>query len=266
MPTLLKKALLIVDVQNDFCPGGSLAVPGGDSVIGPLNGEIEKFLSQGNPIFASRDWHPRETNHFKTFGGIWPEHGFKETKGADSHPAPRLPQGVTIISKGARKDEDGFSAFQGKDDFDKSLLQILKDNGVKEITVGGLATDYCVKATVLDALKHGFKVRVLMDASRAVNLNAGDGRQALLEMNNAGAMLACGNALLMSDLRRGDFIVCLNCRWDGQVSDLRSRQVSVKEEDPIEFMQCPNCDERLAIRGRINFIAIPAKVGISKQG
>ena len=189
MQTPVKKALLIVDVQNDFCPGGSLAVKGGDGVVGPLNMEIQKFLAKGNLIFASRDWHPKETNHFKTFGGTWPEHCVQGTKGAEFHPDLRLPGGVTIISKGTQKDEDAFSAFQGKDDFGKPLLDILRDNGIEVIYVGGLATDYCVKATVLDALKFGFKVKVLMDACRGVNLNEGDDIKALREMIQAGADL-----------------------------------------------------------------------------
>lgn len=193
-----KKALLIVDVQNDFCPGGSLAVTGGDWVMGPLNTEIQKFLAERNLIFASRDWHPKETNHFKTFGGIWPEHCVQGTKGAEFHPDLKLPQGVTIISKGAGKDEDAFSAFQGKDDFGKPLLDILVDNGVKEIFIGGLATDYCVKASVLDALKHGFSVMVLMDACAGVNLNENDSGKALVEMMKAGAMLSLTNASLLA--------------------------------------------------------------------
>lgn len=209
MRTPSKKALLIVDVQNDFCPGGSLAVPGGDQVIGPLNSEIGKFLAEGNPIFASRDWHPEETNHFKDFGGIWPVHCVRETAGAEFHPDLKLPNSVIILSKGMAKDEDAFSAFQGiaggtseRDALNewngKTLKDILTELGVKEITVGGLAIDYCVKATVLEALKHGFGVRVLMDACMAVNLDPADGVNALCEMFEAGAIISTTSAPLLS--------------------------------------------------------------------
>lgn len=202
-----EKALLIVDVQNDFCPGGSLAVPNGDSVVEPLNSEIKKFLAEGNPIFASRDWHPAETNHFKDFGGIWPVHCVRGTAGAEFHPDLKLPNSVIIISKGMAKDEDAFSAFQGiaggTSEWDalnewnsKTLKDILTELGVKEIYVGGLATDYCVKATVLDAIKYGFKVKLLIDACMGVNLKENDSFDAIVEMMKSGAVISvAGNRI-----------------------------------------------------------------------
>lgn len=193
-----EKALLIVDVQNDFCPGGALAVTNGDMVITPINREIDEFVKSGGLVLASRDWHPKETNHFKTFGGVWPEHCVQGTEGAKFHQDLRLPQSAIIISKGMGKDEDAFSAFQGKDDLGKSLLDILNINGVKELHVGGLATDYCVKATVLDALKHGFKVKVMIDACMAVNLDPYDGLKALRDMRAAGARFMLVNAVFLA--------------------------------------------------------------------
>lgn len=198
MQSLAKKALLIVGVQNDFCPGGSLAVPGGDQVIVPLNSEIKKFLAEGNPIFASRDWRPRKTTHFAEFGGQWPVHCVEGTDGAEFHHALKLPQDVIVVAKGFRENEDAFSAFDGVVAYGKTLLQSLREKGIEEIFVGGLATDYCVKATVLDALKHGFKVNLLIDACRGVNLNEDDSTKALIEMMKAGAMLSITSAPLLA--------------------------------------------------------------------
>ena len=176
-----KRALIVVDVQNDFCPGGALAVPGGDEVVAPLNKLIEEFLERGEPVFKSRDWHPVKTKHFSLYGGTWPVHCVQGTKGAEFHPKLTDEIHIRIISKGLG-DEDSYSAFDGTD-----LALQLERLGVEEIWVGGLATDYCVKNTVLDALKYGFRVKALKDAMRAVERKPGDGERAIEEMRAEGA-------------------------------------------------------------------------------
>ena len=184
----MKKALLIVDVQNDFCPGGALAVPAGNEVVEPLNKLAEYAKANGWLIFASRDWHPSATTHFKLYGGIWPEHCVQNTEGSAFHRGLDIKDAV-IISKGVRPDEDGYSPFDGHTDSGESFEQVLATFGVTELYIGGLATDYCVKAAVLDAAKKGFKVFLLFDACRAVNVNRDDGEKAVDEMVGAGAML-----------------------------------------------------------------------------
>ena len=176
-----RRALIVVDVQNDFCPGGSLAVERGDEVVAPLNRLIEEFLGRGEPVFKSRDWHPARTKHFAAYGGTWPVHCVQNTRGAEFHPELLDDPRIQIISKGTG-DEDNYSAFDGTD-----LASLLRRQGVTEVFVGGLATDYCVKNTVLDALREGFKVRALTEAMRAVNLQPGDDARALEEMRRAGA-------------------------------------------------------------------------------
>jgi nicotinamidase/pyrazinamidase len=178
-----KRALIVVDVQNDFCPGGSLAVPHGDEVIAPLNELSREFLERGEPVFKTRDWHLPHTKHFADYGGTWPVHCVQQTKGAEFHPDLIDDPHIRVISKGMG-DEDSYSGFDGTD-----LALQLRRLGVEEVWVGGLATDYCVKNTVLDALKEGFHVKALKDAMRAVELRAGDGASALEEMRNAGAQI-----------------------------------------------------------------------------
>lgn len=176
-----KQALIVVDVQNDFCPGGTLAVPHGDEVVAPLNQLIDKFLDRGDPVYKSRDWHPRTTKHFAAYGGTWPVHCVQNTRGAQFHPALRDDPRITVISKG-QGDADGYSAFD-----ETELGAELKKAGIQELIVGGLATDYCVKNTVLDALGRGFKVKAVENAMRPVELQPGDGERAIEEMRAAGA-------------------------------------------------------------------------------
>ena len=190
-----KDALIIVDVQNDFCPGGALAVSGGDEVVPVLNRAIERFTKAGLPIFATRDWHPEKTNHFKAYGGIWPvgcrtylERAAKGTRGAEFHAGLELGKDTVVVSAGMVPDEDGYSGFQARDPSGARLAELLQRKGVERIIVGGLATDYCVKHTVLDGLKEGFKVLLLADAIRAVNLKPHDGELAIAEMIRAGAV------------------------------------------------------------------------------
>ncbi|HEV2864177.1 MAG TPA: nicotinamidase [Pyrinomonadaceae bacterium] len=178
-----KRALIVVDVQNDFCPGGALGVERGDEVVEPLNRLAEQFLARGDLVFKSRDWHPEQTKHFEQHGGTWPVHCVRGTRGAEFHPALIDDPRVRVVSKG-EGDEDNYSAFDGTD-----LAAQLREAGVGEVWVGGLATDYCVKQTVLDALREGFRVVAVPDAMRAVNLRPGDDRRALEEMRAAGAQL-----------------------------------------------------------------------------
>jgi len=185
----LKKALLMVDVQNDFCPGGKLAVPEGDKIVPVLNKYIKIFSQKNLPIFFSRDWHPKKTGHFKKFGGIWPVHCVQNTKGADFHPKLKIPKEAIIISKGMDPKKDSYSAFDGEDRYGQSLYNILMILGIKELYIGGLATDYCVKATVLEALKKGFKVKILLDAVKGVDIKPKDSFKAIEEMKHNGAVL-----------------------------------------------------------------------------
>jgi nicotinamidase/pyrazinamidase len=177
-----KKALIVVDVQNDFCPGGSLAVAHGDEVVAPLNKLIKEFLERGEPVFKTRDWHPAKTKHFAAYGGTWPVHCVQGTRGAAFHPNLLDDPRITTISKGIDERADGYSGFDGT-----NLAQLLRDRGVEEVWVGGLATDYCVKHTVLDALREGFKVKALADAMRSVNVKPNDGEKAIEEMREARA-------------------------------------------------------------------------------
>lgn len=181
MSSRSKRALIVVDVQNDFCPGGSLAVAHGDEVVAPLNKLIEEFLERGEPVFKTRDWHPPQTKHFIAYGGTWPVHCVQQTTGAAFHPDLLDDLHIRVISKGLG-DEDCYSGFDGTD-----LGLQLRRLGVEEVWVGGLATDYCVKNTVLDALKEGFQVKALKDAMRPVELQPGDGERAIEEMRAAGA-------------------------------------------------------------------------------
>jgi len=175
------QALIVVDVQNDFCPGGALAVAHGDEVVEPLNKLIDEFLQRGDPVYKSRDWHPPTTKHFKKYGGTWDEHCVQNTEGAEFHPALRDDPRIHVVSKGLG-DTDCYSAFDETD-----LGAQLHEQGVKEVLVGGLATDYCVKSTVIDAIKNGFKVKALKDAMRGVELQPGDSERAIEEMRAAGA-------------------------------------------------------------------------------
>jgi nicotinamidase/pyrazinamidase len=182
-------ALLVVDVQNDFCPGGSLPVAGGDAVVPVINRYAEQFRAAGRPIVATRDWHPGRTTHFQQYGGVWPAHCVQGTPGAAFHPGLRLPPESIVVSKGMGAEEDSYSGFDARDEDGRPLAQILADRGVRRLYVGGLATDYCVKHSVLDARKAGFEVIVLQDASRGVDLQPGDSDRALQEMQAAGATL-----------------------------------------------------------------------------
>jgi nicotinamidase/pyrazinamidase len=175
-------ALIVVDVQNDFLPGGALAVPRGDEVIAPLNGYLQQFEQQQLPVFLTRDWHPPRHCSFRDQGGPWPPHCVAGTAGAEFASGLRPPRAARVISKATQAEADAYSGFQGTD-----LAAQLRALGVRRVVIGGLATDYCVRATVLDALAAGFAAVVLTDAVRAVELRPGDGERSLAEMTAHGA-------------------------------------------------------------------------------
>lgn len=177
-------ALLIVDVQRDFLPGGTLGVAGADEVVPVLNRYLELARRSKVPVLASRDWHP--TNHcsFLARGGPWPEHCVAGTPGAEFPPALELPHDAIVIDKAAGADADAYSAFEGT-----GLAVRLRKMQVRRLLVGGLATDYCVLSTVRDARKAGLEILLLVDAIRGVNAKPGDGERAEREMRAAGAML-----------------------------------------------------------------------------
>ena len=176
-----QSALVVVDIQNDFCPGGALPVENGDKVVPVLNKYIEKFGKAHAPILFTRDWHPSDHSSFKAQGGPWPPHCVQNSEGARFRADLLIPPEGEIISKADKKDE-AYSFFQGTD-----LARKLKERGIRRLFVGGLATDYCVKETVLDGLKHGFDVFVLDDASKGVNVKPSDSEGALHLMVTNGA-------------------------------------------------------------------------------
>ena len=185
-----EKALLIVDVQNDFCPGGALAVPAGDQVVPVLNRYAEKFARSGHPVFASRDWHPEITKHFQAQGGPWPPHCIADSQGAAFHPELTLPEGTSVLTKGTHPEDDGYSAFEAAAETGGQLMDVLAQRDVASLYVGGLATEYCVRASVMDGLRNGLDVVVLLDAVRGIDVHEGDVARALDEMLRAGARTA----------------------------------------------------------------------------
>jgi nicotinamidase/pyrazinamidase len=183
----MRSALLLIDVQKDFCPGGASAVPGGDRVVPELNRYVELAEHHKWPIYASRDWHPEVSEHFLEYGGPWPPHCIQNTPGATFHDDLRLPSSTIVVSKGQEPDKPGYSAFEGHSADGRSLLEELNARHIEHLYVGGVATDYCVKHSVLDALRAGFRVTVLSDAIAGVDVAADDSRRAIEEMRRAGA-------------------------------------------------------------------------------
>jgi nicotinamidase/pyrazinamidase len=190
------QALLLVDLQNDFFPPqGALAVPHGDQIIPVVNEYIKKFQGKDLPIFASRDLHPLKTGHFKDHGGLWPSHCVQNTEGARFHPDVLLPEETVIVSKGMKPEEDAYSVFQAYGPDGKHFRSLLDTLGVKRIYIAGLATDYCVKSTVLDACTMGFQVTVLLDGIRGVDLEVNDSARALDQILRACAKTATLNTV-----------------------------------------------------------------------
>jgi nicotinamidase/pyrazinamidase len=174
-------ALIIVDMQNDFMPSGSLPIPDSDKIIPVLNKYIELFVSRKFPIFATRDWHPPDHKSFKQRGGMWAMHCVRDTKGAEFHPELKIPRNATIISKATDADREAYSAFERTE-----LARKLEQEGIKRVLIGGVATDYCVKSTALDAVRLGFDAVLLEDAVKGIN-NSGD---AVKEMQKSGVRRA----------------------------------------------------------------------------
>jgi nicotinamidase/pyrazinamidase len=185
-----RSALLVVDVQKDFCPGGALPAPDGDRVVPVLNRYIHHAVATGWPVYASRDWHPAVTHHFREYGGEWPPHCIQNTEGARFHNDLQLPVSTTVISKGQDAESNGYSAFDGYTAEGKTFLAHLREQQVEHLYVGGLATDYCVKHSVLDALRSGLAVTVLRDAIAGIDAQPGDSARAMEEMRDAGAEFA----------------------------------------------------------------------------
>lgn len=192
-------ALLIVDLQNDFLPGGSLGVPRGDLVIDPINTLIALYASRGLPVYASRDWHPNDHCSFAAQGGPWPPHCVADTPGAAFSRLLSLPQDAIVISKAATSHEDAYSAFNGT-----GLARSMLADGVKRVTVCGLATDYCVLNTVLDGIDAGFEILLALEGTRAVEVKPGDGDRAISRMLSRGAVpVRLSGGGLVGDLSLG---------------------------------------------------------------
>jgi len=180
----MKRALFIIDLQNDFCPGGALPVPEGDRVVPVINGIMDRF----DLVTATRDWHPEESIHFEK----WPKHCVRNTTGAAFYPGLKMGRIDKIVSKGTGNKDDGYSAFETKE---LNLVKFLKSNHINEICFTGLATEYCVKASALDAVRSGFKTMVIKDAVRGINIHPGDIERAISEMKAAGIKFITSNAL-----------------------------------------------------------------------
>ena len=177
-----KDALIIVDVQRDFCPGGALPFPEGDKIIPFLNEYIRLFKKTRASIFATRDWHPPNHLSFKAQGGSWPPHCVQNTQGAKFHPDLKLPKNTIVVSKAMNPRKENYSGFEGAE-----LANILRKQGIVRVFVGGLATDCCVKNTVLDALKLGFETVLLLDAIAGINAEPEDAQEAIDKMITSGA-------------------------------------------------------------------------------
>ena len=171
------RALIVVDVQNDFCPGGALAVPDGDAVVAKVN----RLADEASFVVATRDWHPADHGSFAAQGGIWPVHCVAGTPGASLHPGIDSGQIDVVVDKGQVAELEGYSGFEGT-----GLERLLRSRGVDAVDIAGLALDYCVKATALDARRAGFDVTVHRGATRAVEVSPGDGERAVAELRAAG--------------------------------------------------------------------------------
>ena len=185
-------ALLVVDVQRDFCPGGALPAEGCTRIVPVINTYLDQAQLRSMLIYASRDWHPAKTAHFKAYGGEWPPHCVQGTPGAEFHPDLKLPPTTIIVSKGDDPARPGYSAFEGRTADGRSLLDDLRERHISTLYICGLTTDYCVKLTTLDALRGGLSVAVLTDAIAAIDVQPGDATRALDDMERSGALLTTG--------------------------------------------------------------------------
>jgi nicotinamidase/pyrazinamidase len=183
----MARALLIIDFQNDFTSGGALAVPEGDEIAGP----VQRLAGRFDFVAATRDWHPPDHASFETEGGPWPIHCVQGTHGAEFHPAMKGVRVDAVVDVGQGREDQGYSGFEKSE-----LARILRDNDVDEVYVCGLATDYCVRASAIDACREGFDVTVVEDAVRGVEVSPGDSERALQDMRDAGARTATSDEVL----------------------------------------------------------------------
>jgi nicotinamidase/pyrazinamidase len=174
------QALIVIDVQNDFCPGGALAVSDGDAVVEPIN----RLASESSFVVATRDWHPPDHDSFRAQGGPWPVHCVRETGGAELHPRLHTSEIDAVVDAGREPDHEGYSGFEHTE-----LERLLRDQGVDTVHVAGLALDYCVKETALDARRAGFDVVLHLGATRAIDAEPGDADRALEELREAGVRI-----------------------------------------------------------------------------
>ncbi len=181
--------LIVTDMQNDFLPGGALAVPQGDSIIGALNNAVDAFVSAGLPVIMTRDWHPPDHCSFKSRGGPWPAHCVRGTAGADFSPLMHKPPDAIIISKAADPNEEQYSAFNGRDAAGRTLGENLRILKAARAFIGGVATEYCVFNTGKDILDKKYKLFVFTDGVKAIDVQQGDGEKALQELEKDGAVL-----------------------------------------------------------------------------
>jgi len=188
----LDAALILVDIQNDFCPGGALAVNEGDQIVPVVNRLIPEFPI----VISTQDWHPENHISFKEQGGPWPPHCVQGTRGAELHSDLKTDTIAHYFRKASSPDKDDYSEFAGKDDRGRSLDEVLRNHGVKKLYAVGLATDYCVLETVIDGLRLGYEVYAVTDAMRAVNVNSADGAAALQKMADGGAHLVTSDEVL----------------------------------------------------------------------
>src|SRR5918996_4841552 len=183
----MAEALLIIDFQNDFTAGGALEVPGGDEIAEP----VQRLARHYENVLATRDWHPPDHASFETEGGPWPIHCVRGTHGAELHPAMKDVEVDLIVDVGREREDQGYSGFEKS-----TLADALRDRGVDRVYVTGLATDYCVRASAIDAAKEGFDTTVVEDAIRAVNVEPDDGVRAIADMREAGAKVATSDEVL----------------------------------------------------------------------
>jgi nicotinamidase-related amidase len=189
---LTDAALILVDIQNDFCPGGALAVKEGDKIVEPVN----KLISRFPLVISTQDWHPANHVSFIEQGGPWPPHCVQRSPGAELHADLDTAKIMHYFRKASSPDKDDYSEFAGKDEQGRSLNEVLQSRGVRRLYVVGLATDYCVLETVMDGLKYGYDVYAVADAMRAVNVAPDDGTKALQKMEDSGAHLVTSDQVL----------------------------------------------------------------------
>lgn len=197
-----REALLVVDVQRDFCPGGALPVPGGHLILPAINAHLAEARDLALTVYASRDWHPAITTHFEAYGGEWPPHCVQGSSGAAFHPDLLLPADAIVISKGDDPSRPGYSAFEGHTPEGQPLLNSLRDRHIVRLYVCGLAAEYCVKQTTMDGLRFGLEVALLTDAIAGIDARPGEADRAMSDMKRAGAEWAAALATAISRERR----------------------------------------------------------------